>query len=338
MMQRWLILAALLAGPAFAAAGERQFSARDTLKLDIPAGLIEKTGYAPAEFSLRLAEGDSTTPMLVRFASPRPGADDGEAANTVVLEWFAAEGEAAAVSRAPAVLVLHTIDPRLFIARGMARALARRGIHAFVMHGPGYGLRRYERYRSYGDGFFERSAQTVADARRARDAIASLPGIDAARISIQGTSLGGFWATAAASLDGIFDHTFIYLAGADLHGVLTRGVREAAWLRESIQRSGVDDARLRELCGTFEPLQLCARLDPARTWLFSAQLDQVVPADSAKALAAAVKLNAEHHIWLPGDHYTAIVQLPWVAGRIADVIVGAAAAPTGEPTSTAATD
>lgn len=314
---------------AAARAGELRYPANDSLRADSGSELLAQAGYEPREFVVRLERDDpadeAESPWVARFPSPRPEEGAAEAVNTVVLEWYPAERDGLALREAPAVLVLHTLDRRLFMARGVARVLAKEGVHAFVMHFPGYGLRRYPEYRSYGDRFFERSAQTIADARRARDAIAAIPGVlaggESGRISIQGTSLGGFYATAASSMDGAFEHTFIFMAGADLHGVLTRGAREAAWVRQSIERHGVTGERLREMCVSIDPAHSADRLDPARTWLYSARADQVVPADCANALAQAVGLDEDHHIWLSGDHYAALLHLPWIAGRMADVIV-----------------
>ena len=333
---RSVISLLLLVGPLVpevrAQSGRHQ--AADSLKLEAGGELLARAGYEPSEFVVRVAADDpadeAESPWVARFPSPRPDDQTGEQVNTVVLEWFPAQPEDSTPQKSPAVLVLHTLDRRLFMSRGVARVLAREGIHAFVMHFPGYGLRQYDRYRALGDRFFDRSAQTIADARRARDAIAALPAVDPSRISIHGTSLGGFYATAAASIDDAFEHTFIFMAGADLYGVLTRGVREAAWVRESLERNGVTDDRLRKLCEPLDPARTANRLDPARTWLYSAQADQVVPADSARALAQAIGLDEEHHTWLSGDHYAALLHLPWIAERMAEVI-GECHAPHATP-------
>ena len=55
-----------------------------------------------------------------------------------------------------------------------------------------------------------------------------------------------------------------------------------------------------------------------RTWLYSAQFDQVVPARNALALGRAAGLEGEHHQWLPAGHYTAAAFLPVVMHRMLD--------------------
>ncbi len=309
------------------AAGAAAYNSRDTLRLntdDDPkaAQMLRQVVWEPAEFQVRTEPNDpdwSDAPRLVRFPSPRPDAQGGPAVNSVVLAWYPAQG-LAPDARAPAVLLLHTIDPRLFLSRGIARGLAQRGIHAFVMHSPGYGLRQYREFRSLGDRFFDRAAQCIADARRARDAVAALPGVDTANINIQGTSLGGFYATGAAALDGAFRHHFFMLAGADIHGVLTHGWREAQWVRESLARQGIEGDKLRELCEKIEPAYYAHRIDPTRTWLFSGIADQVVHPQNARALARIIGLDESHHLWLQGDHYLSLLNIPWCVQKMAQEI------------------
>jgi dienelactone hydrolase len=219
------------------------------------------------------------------------------------------------------MLLLHILDGRMLLERGMARAYAQRGIHTFIMHAPSFGARGFDKSRLDGKLFFELAGQAVSDARRARDAIAALPGIDSQRINLQGTSLGGFFAASAGAIDDAFDQTFICLAGGKLYDMFMNGDRESRWIRERMQANGVTNEQLKAYCDMMEPIYLAHRLPAGRTWMFSALSDQVVPAANAKALAAAAKLGEGHHAWLSGDHYTVILHLPWivetVAGRVA---------------------
>lgn len=260
---------------------------------------------------------------LATFPSPLPRDDADAAVNTVVLEWFAAEGAEAEAAR-PAVLVLDILDGRMRVARAFARTLAQQGIEAFAMHMPSHGWRQIDRFTFDGEVFFELCVQAVADARRARDAIGALPNIDTERISIQGTSLGGFIASAAASVDPVFDNAFIMLAGGNLYDMLHDGRREAAMIRRLMARSGFEGERLRELCERIEPTRLAHRLDPAKTWLISANGDQVVPAPNAQALADAASLDEANHFWLAGDHYSVLLHMPWAVRMIAETILSPA--------------
>jgi cephalosporin-C deacetylase-like acetyl esterase len=162
----------------------------------------------------------------------------------------------------------------------------------------------------------------VADIRRARDAVAALPGVDAARICLQGTSLGGFVATTAASLDRGFAETFIMLAGADLPAVLANGRKEAAQVRARLAAAGMTAAEVRDTLHAIEPLRLAHRLAPDRTWLYSGRFDDVVPPRNAALLAAAAGLDERHHVQLAADHYTGVLYLPVVLAQMAERIRG----------------
>jgi len=314
----------------------RRYAARDTLSVQpeqdaAVKDMLESAVWSPGKFAVTVEPIDATQPpgasAIVRFPAPRPLARGAAGVNTVVIEWYAAQrdaaaGDDAAARPAPAVLCLHILDGRMHVARAFARRFAERGIHGFVMYLPGYGPREDHRYMFSGEYFFELMRMSVADARRARDALAVLPGVDAQRISVQGTSFGAFIGASAAALDGAFEHTFLVLAGGDLHHLFLHGRREVQWIRRSLSLAGVEGEKLRALCRSIDPARLAHRLDAQRTWLFTATADQVVPAHCAKALAEAAGLDEAHHRFIHGDHYTVVIHLPWVAQFFVDTIRG----------------
>ena len=161
--------------------------------------------------------------------------------------------------------------------------------------------------------------QGVADARRAFDAVAALPGVDRTRISLQGTSLGGFVATSAASLDGCYHQTFIMLAGGDLYHMILNGKQDTAKLREQLAQAGYTDDKLKELLNQVEPTRIAHRLPPARTWIYAALQDDVVPIRNARILADAIPLDRQHRMEFVGGHYTAALWLPVVLDQFAKV-------------------
>jgi dienelactone hydrolase len=308
------------------------YPAVDSLRLDGPADPIaertlEALRWSPGPFTVEVIE-PAGAPIdcdaIVRFPSPRPAGDPSATWNTVVMEWYKPKLNGvpgtAAPGKRPTVLALHILDGRMTIARAIARTLAAQGIGSFVMHMPGYGQRQSAEPWYDVTRFFPRVQQAAADARRARDAIAALPGVDPDRISIQGTSLGSFIASLAAGLDGAFDQTFLMLSGAEMYNMFHHGQRETAWIRQRLLAAGIDDDALRRMCDQMDPGNLAPRLDPQRTWLFSAKNDQVVPAANAAALAKAARLTGDHHRWLGGDHYTCILYLPWTVQTMATTI------------------
>lgn len=286
--------------------------------------MLDELGWAPETFTLTVSDAQSLAPSdrVLRFASPRPA---GKPINDVVfLEWYQARDQNGKIisqnKKTPAVLVLHILDGRMIIARAIARGMAQNGIHAFVMHLPTYGQRRgNERWVDAGK-ILIRAQQGAADARRARDAIAALPGLDGKRISLQGTSLGGFVASATMGIDDAFDKEFILLAGGDLHGMFMNGQREAAYIRRVLERDGYTGQKLIDLCNRIEPTTLAHRVNPQSVFLLTARQDQVVPLANAMTLARKLHLNPNHHLMMNADHYTGVFYLRWVIGFMADVI------------------
>lgn len=290
------------------------FTARDTLA-PVPDGspeaqaMLDAIIWQTGSFEVKLdARGDGDADALAWFASPHPNGDPAQ--DDVAMLWFAAKDDTGQRIEAPAVLVVHSLHSQMVVGKAIARALRQRGYHAFLVQLPGYGNRRSADGSKPGIVTLEHAEQAVADVRRARDAIAALPDVLPGPIALQGTSLGGFVASVAGAVDGAFDPVVLVLSGADSYHVMTEGKRDAAAVRQWLQRKGYDDTRLRALCARLEPATLAHRLSAARTWLYSARYDTVVPRASSLAMAKAAGLAEQNHIWLPGDHYTAAVMLP----------------------------
>jgi dienelactone hydrolase len=257
------------------------FYARDTLDIGSESSAdardcLNSLAWPAEEFAVQLQppqeqQGD----WLVRFPSARPIGD--ELNDRVALEWYQArDGEGQPVL-APAAVIVHESGSGMTVGRLIAKSLRSKGIHTFMLQLPYYGVRRGEQGKPNGRLLAEALCQGVVDARRARDAVAILPLVDDQRISLQGTSLGGFVTATTAGLDSAYHRVFILLAGGDLYGVLTEGRRDATKVRQAMMTEGMTDDSFRQLLQPIEPLRLAHRLDRQRVWLFSGRYDDVVP-------------------------------------------------------------
>lgn len=272
---------------------------------------VSQFAWEPVEFEVSWeATPERDYDRLVRFPSPLPS---GDAVNDLVsMEWYLPrEG----VEPTASILVIHESGSGMTVGRMIADGLRIRGFHVFMIHLPYYGERRGGGRRPDEAHLIQTMRQGIADVRRARDAIASIPDLPG-HIAIQGTSLGGFVTTTAASLDTCFDSVFIFLAGADLYSMLQSGQQDTAKLRERLAEAGFTDDRLRELLWHSEPSRTAGRLNPSRTWQFTAAYDDVVPLANALRLCEAANLPEGHHIQFPGGHYTSIIYLPAVLDHI----------------------
>jgi quinoprotein glucose dehydrogenase len=313
------------------------FSARDSLRLVEETSVdarecLDGLVWSPEDFTVRLeppaeGRGDHT----VRFPSPRP---TGVAAvDDVAIEWHAARDATGLCTAAPGCVVVHESGSGMQFGRMFAAGLAARGIHGFLLHLPHYGLRRSPGGKPDAAALVMAVRQAVADVRRARDAVAVLPTVEADRIGLEGTSLGGFVAATAAALDRGFDRVFIVLAGGDILGVIDNGSGDATKLRQRVAAAGMSDQQLRDALHAVEPLRTAHRLDPRQTWLYSALYDDVVPPRHATAFAEAIGLPADHHLQLHANHYSGIVYLPLVLAQIRGHLLAepTAAVPTADP-------
>jgi dienelactone hydrolase len=312
------LLAALVA-TSFAEtmpAPDATFAARDSLASVVESSADAKACldglvWPAADFQVHCVEArERCGDLMIQFPSPITSGDD--ANDLVTAEWYMARDKSKSPITAPAVVVVHESGSGMTVGRMFARGLRLQGLHTFMIQLPYYGERRANGKRPTGENLVPVIRQAIADVRRARDAVAALPYVDASDISLQGTSLGGFVCATAACLDDGYDRVFITLAGADLYGVIQNGKKDAAKFRDELERAGLTDDKLKSLVAAIEPRRIAHRLDPATTWLYSAQFDQVVPPRHAKLLATTARLEPTHHIKLLANHYSGIIFMPYL--------------------------
>lgn len=279
---------------------------------------IDLLTWMPGEFTVTCTEvADRPFDTLVAFPSPRPG---GDATNDrVTMEWYRpAAGDAVPAAARPAIVVIHESGSNMEAGRLFARSFRERGLNAFLIHLPYYGERRAGGGRPEDVDFTELVRQGIADVRRARDAVAVLPDVDAGQISLQGTSLGGFVAALVGSVDRGYHNVFIMLAGADFYEILQTGQKDTAKLRQKFAAAGYEGDRLKELLSSVESLRIAHRLDPDHTWMYSARDDEVVPIKNARLLAATAGLPPSHHAEMPGGHYSIAVYFPFIVEDVVE--------------------
>jgi hypothetical protein len=258
---------------------------------------------------------------LLRFPSPRPV---GDAINDLVaMEWAMATDKDGQPVRGPAMVIVHESGRGMVAARVFANGLRAYGIHTFLVHLPGYGART-PAVRPDIKAMLPALKQAIADVRRAHDAVEVLPFIDTTRTGLLGISLGGFVTATVSGLDRCYDKVFILLAGGNLPDVIMNGTKDAAKIRKQLEAEGITETQIRESARPIEPMRLAGRVDPARTWLFSGTHDEVVPPSCSLAFAKAAGLDAEHHVQLPVGHYSAVIMLPVILQKSADLLLGTA--------------
>lgn len=303
----------------------KSFQARDTLDCGQETSAdarecLEGLVWKPAEFEVVLQDGskEQANERLVRFPSPKPL---GNAINDMVaMEWHIARDEDGKPTKAPAMVVVHESGSGMTVGRMIARGLAAHGMHTFMLQMPSYGVRKATQDRDV-TSFLPSLKQAIADVRRARDAVAALPFVDDRMIGVQGTSLGGFVTASVSGLDAGFQRNFILLAGGNLQEVIFSGQKDAAKVRERLEKAGATREQIIEHARQIEPLRLAHRVRPDVTWLWSGKFDDVVPPPCSFAFAKEAKLAAEHHIEMPVNHYSGVLIMPKILSDIAKEMV-----------------
>lgn len=237
--------------------------------------------------------------------------------NTVHGEYYRCRG----AGKRPAVVVLHILDGRFRESRLVCGYLATQGMNSILVKMAYYGPRRPtdpQHFRALTqnlDTLIEGTRQSVMDARRAARWLATLPEVDPDRISILGTSLGGFVGSVASGVDGRFTRSVFILAGGGLDQVLTTREREVRTVREAIQTTGLTREELTRRLVPIEPLTFAGRIDPATVLMVNTREDPIVPPACAEALAGAI--GPVDLQWYEGDHYALIWKLPAVLAQVA---------------------
>jgi dienelactone hydrolase len=312
------------AGEAGLSVGAR-YQARDTLAP--PTAMtpdvvecLQGITYPVGDFTVVLEPNyRDETDWLVRFPSPRPSLDS--VVNNVAMEWSLARDSAGKPIKAPAVVIIHESGRGMTAARLFGKGLRRLVLHTFVIHLPNYGARTPATPPTIRE-LLPSLQQAVSDVRRARDAVAALPFVDASLIALQGISLGGFVAATVAGVDRGYHRVFVLLAGGNLADVIQQGAKDAAMLRRQLESAGISVDEIVRLARGVEPMRLAHRVDAGSTWLFSAKFDEVVPPKCSLAFAEAAGLQAvNHHYALPVGHYSAAVLLPAMMKRIGELMV-----------------
>ncbi len=303
---------------------DSRFQAIDSLDVGIEQNAdaklcLDGLKWQPEKFQVHLqAAQKGCGDWLVRFPSSKPS---GNALNDeVAMEWYQVKDRSGHPIAAPAAVIVHESGSGMTVGRIIAKALRAKGIHTFMMQLPYYGVRRGPGGRPKNINLVGALQQGIADARRAKDAVSTLPMVDTTRISLQGTSLGGFVTSTTAGLDQAYHRVIVFLAGGDLYSVLMEGNKESAQVREELLKSGMTESEVRIMLNSIEPLRLAHRINPSRTWLFSAMYDDVVPPRNSKLFAEAAHLETSHHLEMEANHYSGVIFLPTVTQQMYEIM------------------
>ena len=273
----------------------------------------------------------------LRFSSPGP-VPFREAENVTAYYYkpFRMAGK-----KAPAVVCLHILGGNGDLTKLIASYFARRGMPSIMplmplflerippggrinaLAAPGGG-------RMLGEVFF----QIPGDIRKTVDLLAGFPEVDASRIHLVGTSMGGILGFSAVGCDPRIDKAAFLLAGGNLPSILERDRKETKPIAAAVRAASPEDrAYIERAIAGLEPMNYVAALTPraraGKIRMINASEDEVIPPENSRRVAEALGLVRDRDfIVLPGlGHYSAIAALPGLLDMLAEFFGGDALIP-----------
>lgn len=283
------------------------------------AALAASLDNGPAEFKAQVEEKGSrfgAAEYEVRF--PSPVRSPFESNNTIWAHLLLPKK--AAPARLPAVLIFPVMAaPNVWIEERFMKRLVREGFAVLWVEMPYQFHRRPHPSQPSGQVFLARRPerlaanfrQSVRDGRRALDWLSRHPRIDSARIGLFGVSLGAMVGAAVYSVDARPKHAVFLLAGADFPSL----ARDSSMTGSFLRRAGMGEKDLRLAWHGIDPLDYAAANKGKDVLLVNARSDDVVP--RANALKMKEAFPAARQEWVPLGHYSSIIHLLWLPGRVA---------------------
>ncbi|MDX6771124.1 MAG: hypothetical protein SF051_16460 [Elusimicrobiota bacterium] len=248
---------------------------------------------------------------VLSFPSPRKS--PWPANDTVYAHLVAKKG----LAGAPAVLVLPVMAaPNVWIETRFTERFARDGFAVMWLEMPTQFRRRPHPSMPSGQVFLGRTTaslarnyrQSIADARRALDLLATRPEADPGRVAVFGISLGAIVGAMVYSLDPRPKFALFLLGGADFPRLLLDSDMTGPFAR----KMGLTAEAVRLAWPGLDPGERREANRGRPVLLVNASWDRVVPRANGVKLKDA--FPDARQLWVPGGHYSAIVHLLWLPG------------------------
>ncbi|MBQ7178167.1 MAG: dienelactone hydrolase family protein, partial [Victivallales bacterium] len=275
----------------------------------------------PFDFQSTLIE-ETENHRTFHVTFPSPEAPFWEQAKQVKAFYY--EPKPLPPDAAPAVLCLHILGGNGQLTQSIAAYFADHGLPALMPQMPLFLERRPNGKMTDllngkdGPRYLTAAFKAVpGDIKRSVDFLASRPGVDATRLNVMGTSLGGILAVSTLANDKRLDKGIFLLAGGGLKEILEGDKKETKPIAAAMKNANAEQAKeLERLCAYLEPMNyveaLSTKAKNGSIRLYNAQLDTLITPERSNALAKGLGLEpGKGHFILPNvNHYTAIVNLP----------------------------
>jgi dienelactone hydrolase len=207
--------------------------------------------------------------------------------------------------------------PGMVILHGAGSRKENHGDFARMCASGGWAAISYDQ-RGHGESTDEMSPAALGDVAKMARFLASDDRVDASRICVRGSSMGGFWAIhAAATSEAIAGAIAICPAGED------HLRRMLAVDKLDFRMSGASRGALEAWLGEHDLREAVELMGPKPLIILHAKGDERIPSDFSEALAAR-KAEPTRLIVLPGGHHRSVqhdqemqsISLAWLQSKL----------------------
>lgn len=227
-----------------------------------------------------------------------------QSAHDISIDYYAIDSS----EKVPVILVLPILSGQNKIATSFARYFAEYGFATAVVH-------RQQVYEQtdYLQQTNKIMRQIVFDHKQVLDWVESRAELDALRIGVVGTSMGGIKSALISALDKRIKATVIILGGGDIPYLLAlwsqkRVKKEAGKVLVAAQQSAMQSPLVAKKIEC-DPINYAHYIDARRTLMILARFDSVIP--FYNGLQLKEKIGNPETIYLFAGHYSAIIYLPY---------------------------
>ncbi|MGE5308488.1 MAG: C45 family autoproteolytic acyltransferase/hydrolase [Deltaproteobacteria bacterium] len=155
--------------------------------------------------------------------------------------------------------------------------------------------------------------EIIVDCRRTIDWLETQPGIDNSRIGVMGISLGAIAAPVVCGNDTRVKAAAYILGGGDLPTIIYNA-EEADFFKKRLEEKKISVVDFRNRFAIIDPLTYAYKAKQVPAVMYNAMFDRLIPRRSTMELWNALQ-NPKLFMY-PGGHYSTILFLPDVRGRV----------------------
>ena len=282
----------------------------DQVVRPVPEELAKPFAYTRiSSFKAKETEVESTHKYTVRRIEFEVPSFTGDSNRLMVLTHYHPNGPAPS----PVILILPISGGSYDLEEYFSRYFAKKGLATIIVH-----REKISKSAKLIENINDLLVQTVIDNQHVIDWVETRPELDANRIGVFGTSMGGIKGSLLAPVEPRVKAAVLGLAGGDIPYVLEQstepGIRRRR--KQLLEETGYSIPELRsklEEIIVADPLNYGPYVDNEKVMLVLAACDTVVPFPKGWELREA--MGRPETVVVFAGHYSALIYLPYIQSR-----------------------